>query len=116
MLIKKKFGWKLENLLNTNNNESEFMSITWKCYRCDLTFRDEAHVMVHKDISKHPVRKINWGWFLLALKRITIMLDEDLLKKLRTTQAKLIKKNNGSVSLSRVINVLLLTAIKNYKV
>ncbi len=52
----------------------------------------------------------------MALKRITIMLDEDLLKKLRTTQAKLIKKNNRSVSLSRVINVLLLTAIKNYKV
>ncbi len=30
----------------------------WKCYRCDLIFRDESHVIIHKDISNHPTRKI----------------------------------------------------------
>jgi len=44
--------------------------------------------------------------------RITIMLDEELLNKLRIIQAKMLKKNNGSVSLSRVINDYLRVAIK----
>jgi len=30
----------------------------WKCYRCDLTFKDESHVIIHKDISNHDARKI----------------------------------------------------------
>jgi len=30
----------------------------WKCYRCDLTFRDESHIIIHRDILKHPVRQI----------------------------------------------------------
>jgi len=43
----------------TSINENESMSIiAWKCYRCDLIFRDEFQVIVHKDISKHPVRPI----------------------------------------------------------
>jgi len=46
------------------------------------------------------------------LRRITIMLDDDLLKKLRNKQAKLIKKNKGSVSLSRVINDYLEGSLK----
>jgi hypothetical protein len=37
-------------------------------------------------------------------KRITIMLDDDLLKKLHELQAKKIKESSGSVSLSRVLN------------
>ncbi|HET6517575.1 MAG TPA: hypothetical protein VFG25_05070 [Nitrosopumilaceae archaeon] len=40
----------------------------------------------------------------LGLKRITIMLDEDLLKKLRKIQAKEITKSQNTVSLSKVIN------------
>jgi len=44
--------------------------------------------------------------------RITIMLDEELLKKLRIKQAKLLKKNNGSVSLSKVINDSLNDSLK----
>jgi len=47
--------------------------------------------------------------------RITIMLDEELLKKLRIKQAKMLKKNNGSVSLSRVINDYLIVGLKNGK-
>jgi len=46
------------------------------------------------------------------LRRITIMLDDDLLKKIRNKQAKLIKKNQGSVSLSRVINDYLRDSLK----
>lgn len=37
-------------------------------------------------------------------KRITIVIDDDLDKKLRLIQAKQISKNSESVSFSRVIN------------
>lgn len=37
-------------------------------------------------------------------KRITIMIDDDLDKKLRLKQAKSIQKSNKSVSYSRVLN------------
>ena len=40
----------------------------------------------------------------MRAKRITIMLDEDLDKKIRLKQAKLIQKTNGSISFSRVVN------------
>jgi flagellar basal body-associated protein FliL len=52
----------------------------------------------------------------MMLRRVTIMLDDDLLRKLRTRQAKEIKNNQGSVSLSRVINDYLRTNLKNGKV
>jgi hypothetical protein len=45
-------------------------------------------------------------------KRITIVLDDDLLKKLRERQAALIKKSVESVSFSRVLNDTLRKAIK----
>ena len=37
-------------------------------------------------------------------KRVTIMIDDDLDKKIRQKQAKLIQKTNQSVSFSNVIN------------
>lgn len=40
----------------------------------------------------------------IMAKRITIMIDDDLDKKLRLLQAKLISKTNESVSYSQVIN------------
>ncbi len=46
------------------------------------------------------------------IRRVTIMLDDDLVKKLKNKQAKLIKKNQGSVSLSRVINDYLRVSLK----
>jgi len=49
---------------------------------------------------------------IVALRRITIMLDDDLLKKLRNRQANLLKTEKNSVSLSKVINELLKTATK----
>ena len=37
-------------------------------------------------------------------KRVTIMIDDDIDKKLRMLQSKLIAKTNGTVSYSKVIN------------
>ncbi len=37
-------------------------------------------------------------------RRVTIVLDDDLAKKLREKQAKLIKESTSSVSFSRVLN------------
>lgn len=41
------------------------------------------------------------------MKRVTIMIDDGIDKKLRIRQAKQIQSENGSVSYSRVINELL---------
>ena len=40
-------------------------------------------------------------------KRITIMLDDDINRKIRLMQLKIIKKENKSISFSSVINLLL---------
>jgi len=40
-------------------------------------------------------------------KSITIMLDDENLKKLRTLQSKMIKESEKSVSFSRVINEII---------
>ena len=44
--------------------------------------------------------------------RITVVLDDDLVKKLREKQAKLIKESTKSVSFSRVVNKTLRKGIK----
>jgi len=46
------------------------------------------------------------------LRRITIVIDDGILKKLRNKQAKLLKTANGAVSLSRVINETLEDSLK----
>jgi len=45
-------------------------------------------------------------------RRVTIMLDDDLLKKLHEMQAKLIKESQKSVSFSRVLNETLRKKLK----
>jgi len=45
-------------------------------------------------------------------KRVTIVLEEDLIKKLRQKQAKLIQQTNKTVSFSGIIAVELRKAIK----
>lgn len=45
-------------------------------------------------------------------KRITIVIDDDLVKKLREKQAKKIKESSESFSFSRVINETLRKSIK----
>lgn len=49
--------------------------------------------------------------FVMA-KRVTIMLDEDLIKKLHEIQAKKIKKTSKSVSFSAVLNTELKKVLK----
>lgn len=44
--------------------------------------------------------------------RVTIMLDDDIVRKLRTKQAKLLQENKGAVSFSRVINETLRPCFK----
>ncbi len=46
------------------------------------------------------------------LRRVTITLDDEILQKLRKKQAKLIKTEKHSVSLSKVINDNLNDSIK----
>jgi len=31
---------------------------SWKCYRCDLTFKQELHANIHQDITNHPFNQI----------------------------------------------------------
>jgi hypothetical protein len=45
-------------------------------------------------------------------KRVTIMIDDDLDKKLRMIQAKMIQTTSESVSYSKVINEMLKKGIK----
>ena len=45
-------------------------------------------------------------------KRVTIMLDEDLIKKLHDIQAKQIKETSESVSFSTVLNKALKQSMK----
>ena len=40
-------------------------------------------------------------------RKITVVLDDDLIKKIRERQIKLIKKSTGSVSFSKVLNDVL---------
>jgi len=49
---------------------------------------------------------------VLMSKRITIVLDDNLLMKLRRKQAQLIKESTKSVSFSRVLNETLRKCIK----
>jgi len=46
---------------------------------------------------------------------MTIMIDEDLVKKLRKEQAKLLMKSNNSVSFSQVLSQYLKQGLKNGK-
>ena len=49
---------------------------------------------------------------MLMTKRVTIMIDDDLDKKIRVMQAKLIQKENKSVSYSHVMNLILQKELK----
>jgi len=48
----------------------------------------------------------------MMAKRITIMIDDDLDKKLRSIQAKTIQSTTSSVSFSKVLNEVIRTSLK----
>jgi hypothetical protein len=33
-------------------------TIVWKCYRCDLIFKEKSTAVIHEDLSKHPLGEI----------------------------------------------------------
>ena len=45
-------------------------------------------------------------------RRVTVMIDDDLNKRIRSLQAKMIQKENKSISFSHVVNLLLQDAMK----
>ena len=49
---------------------------------------------------------------LSMLKRVTIMLDEDLVKKVRREQARLLQDSTNSVSFSQVVSEYLNKSLK----
>ena len=46
------------------------------------------------------------------VRRTTVMIDDDLVKKLRIMQAKMIQNENKSVSFSHVMNLVLRNVLK----
>ena len=30
----------------------------WKCYRCNIYFRDEAHAQTHADVTNHSLSRV----------------------------------------------------------
>ncbi len=50
--------------------------------------------------------------FVIMAKRITVVLDDDLDKKLRLRQAKIIQQEQASCSFSRVLNDTLRKVLK----
>ena len=32
--------------------------VAWKCFRCNLSFKEEEHAKMHQEISKHAVTKV----------------------------------------------------------
>lgn len=32
--------------------------LVWKCFRCNLSFRDENVALLHKNISNHSIKKV----------------------------------------------------------
>jgi len=32
--------------------------VNWKCFRCNLTFKDENIADIHKEISNHSITKV----------------------------------------------------------
>jgi len=50
---------------------------------------------------------------MLMLKRVTIMLEEELVRKIRWEQARLLKNSTSSVSFSHVLSQYLNQSLKN---
>jgi len=67
-LQQKDFSEKLSSMIDMNNLCTRLkyeiynivcMSMTaWHCYRCNLTFKEKSHVVMHKEISRHDAREV----------------------------------------------------------
>jgi hypothetical protein len=52
---------------------------------------------------------------MASAKRVTIMIDQELDKKVRLLQSKMITKTNGTYSFSRVVGELIENGIQHHK-
>ena len=43
------------NLITKNNTFYIMADEVWKCFRCNLIFKDEEHAKLHENLTKHPV-------------------------------------------------------------
>jgi len=46
---------------NLYNKKSTCLSVTkesWKCFRCNLCFKNEEHGKIHEEITSHHIRII----------------------------------------------------------
>ena len=57
-----------------------------------------------------------WSLYLVMSSRVTIVLDDTNAEKLRLIQAKMIKSTTKSVSFSHVLNLVITTGLKKFKV
>jgi len=60
--------------------------------------------MIWMIIGLGYIFKLQYIEYKIMAKRVTIMINDDLDKKLRSLQAKRIQSENSSVSYSRVLN------------
>jgi len=63
-------------------------------------------------ITKYGITFIGLWLTYIMTKRATIMMDDDVDRKLRQIQAKIIQKENKSISYSYVVNSILKNSIK----
>jgi len=63
-------------------------------------------------ITKYGITFIRLWLTYIMTKRATIMMDDDVDRKLRQIQAKMIQKENKSISYSYVVNSILKNSIK----
>lgn len=85
----------------------------------------KSHLTWNKSSQKSTINSHLWDFLYIVIfvysyyvnrntmsKRVTIMIDDDLDKKLRLLQAKLIQQNQTSYSYSKVLNESLRKVLK----
>ena len=67
--------------------------------------------MLKRNIDAYGIKGGSYSYHIMR-RRITIMLDDELAKKLHEKQAKLIREETSSVSFSSVLNDVLREGLK----
>jgi hypothetical protein len=53
-----KLDQSYNNLISKLCIKSFMSELVWKCFRCNLSFKDENVATLHKNISNHSVKKV----------------------------------------------------------
>ena len=81
-------------------------SMAWKCYRCDLTFKEKSDVILHEDLSKHPVQQIELISNRKTIKQSFSQLYLQTLEKLSAGHG-LVRKHKSLRHIDNIIKKLL---------